>query len=180
VETRIAPDGEVLVRGPNLSPGYWRNPVATAEVFVDGWYRTGDLGFRDRQGRLHLRGRQKNLIVLANGLNVFPEDVEHALRADPRVKDAVVLGLTKGQHVEVHAVLLTDDAAAAPDIVRSANARLAPHQQIRRHTIWPEATFPMTPTLKVKRTEVEQRLAGPRQPRREPAPADLRTPGGHA
>src|SRR3979409_801290 len=150
---RIADEGEVLVRGDNLSPGYWQNPAATAESFVDGWYRTGDLGSFDADGWLVLRGRKKNVIVLANGMNVYPEDVEHALQADMRVRDAVVLGVMHGQETEGHAVLLLAKGAEgdAAEIVRGANQRLAPHQQVRRQTVWPEDGFPLTPTLKVKR-----------------------------
>jgi long-chain acyl-CoA synthetase len=161
VDMRIADDGEVLVRGDNISPGYWQNPAATAESFVDGWYRTGDLGSFDADGWLYLRGRKKNVIVLANGMNVYPEDVEHALQVDMRVRDAVVLGLTRGQETEVHAVLLLTKGAEgdAAEIVRAANQRLAPHQQVRRHTVWPADGFPLTPTLKVKRADVAERLA---------------------
>ncbi len=160
IECKIV-DGELLVRGENVTPGYWQNPKATAEAFEDGWYRTGDIGVFDKAGRLALRGRKKNLIVLANGMNVYPEDVEHALSTDPRVKDAVVLGISKGQDVELHAMLIlqkdvTDDPAA---IIRAANAQLGPQQQIRGHTLWQDETFPMTPTLKVKRAEVIARLA---------------------
>jgi long-chain acyl-CoA synthetase len=160
VDMRIAEDGEVLVRGDNLSPGYWQNPDATAEAFVDGWYHTGDLGTLDADAWLYLRGRKKNIIVLGNGMNVYPEDVEHALLADTRVKDAVVLGLTRDKEVEVHAVLLLANRAdgSGADIIKGANQHLAPHQQIRRHTLWPEDSFPLTPTLKVKRGEVADSL----------------------
>ena len=161
VDMRIAEDGEVLVRGDNLSPGYWQNPAATAEAFADGWYHTGDLGALDANGWLYLRGRKKNIIVLANGMNVYPEDVEHALLADMRVKDAVVLGLPRDTEIDVHAVLLLANRGDGngADIVRGANQLLAPHQQIRRHTVWPEDSFPLTPTLKVKRGDVAERLA---------------------
>jgi long-chain acyl-CoA synthetase len=158
VQVKIAADHEILVRGENVTPGYWRDPEATAAAFADGWYRTGDLGSIDRGGRLHLQGRVKNIIVLANGLNVYPEDLEHVLVQDPRVKDAVVLGLQDGQDVEVHAVLLTEHADEASEIVRRANARLGPQQQIRRYSVWPDETFPMTPTLKPRRGEIAARL----------------------
>ena len=159
-EVKIAEDGEILVRGPHVTRGYWQNPAATAQAFSDGWYHTGDLGFFDAAGGLHLHGRKKNMIALANGMKVYPEDVERALVLDPEVKDVVVLGLARGQDVEVHAVLLLEkDAGDAPAIVKRANTRLAPHQQIRGHTIWPDETFPLTPTLKVKRGEVARRLA---------------------
>src|SRR5256886_7391628 len=70
VDVRITEDGELLVKGPNVAPGYWKNPEATAAAFENGWYHTGDLGFKDGKGNLYLKGRKKNLIVLANGLNV--------------------------------------------------------------------------------------------------------------
>ena len=161
VQVKIAADGELLVRGDNITPGYWQNPTATAEAFEDGWYRTGDLGSFDKQGCLHLRGRKKNMIVLANGMNVYPEDVEHVLTLDPRVKDAVVLGKSRGQDVDVHVVLLGVAPGDATAVVKAANAHLQPYQQIRGHTIWPDETFPMTPSLKVKRAEVAQAIAEP-------------------
>ena len=103
-------------------------PATLATLDADGW--------------LYLRGRKKNVIVLANGMNVYPEDVEHALQADMQVRDAVVLGVMRGQESEVHAVLLLAKGAAAnaAEIVRNANQRLAPHQQIRRHTVWPRTS----------------------------------------
>jgi long-chain acyl-CoA synthetase len=160
LKMRITDTGEILVQGANLSPGYWQNAEATAESFVDGWYRTGDLGSFDADGWLYLRGRIKNVIVLANGMNVYPEDVERALLADERVKDACVLGVLRGGEPEVHAVVLLSSAnrPRAAEIVHMANGRLAPHQQIRRHTVWPDDTFPLTATLKVKRADVSDRL----------------------
>jgi long-chain acyl-CoA synthetase len=175
VEVRIAEDDEILVRGANISPGYWHNEQATAEAFVDGWYYTGDLGEIDRRGCLRLRGRKKNMIVLGSGMKVHPEDVEVALLTDKSVKDAVVLGLTNGQDVEVHAVLvLAKDAGEVPPIIREVNARLAPHQAIRDYTIWPDDTFPLTPTLKPKRAEIMARLPELRAtPKPTPAPAQV-------
>jgi long-chain acyl-CoA synthetase len=159
IEIKVAEDGEILVRGDNITPGYWQNAEATAAAFQDGWYLTGDLGYFDAAGRLHLHGRKKNMIVLANGLNVYPEDIEHVLATDPGVKDAVVLGLSRGQDVDVHAVLVLADESADPaTIVRGTNSRLAPHQAIRGFSIWPDESFPMTSTLKAKRGEIEARL----------------------
>src|SRR4029079_18301156 len=149
---------------------------ASADAFEDGWYKTGDLGLLDERGCLRLRGRKKNLIVLAHGMNVYPEDVERALLSDRRVKDAVVIGATRGQDVDVHAVLvLAKDVAAAEatPIVREANSHLAPHQAIRGHTLWPDDTFPLTPTLKPKRAEILARLPE-LQAADEPAPAATR------
>ena len=159
-EIRIADDGEILVRGPNVALGYWKNPEATAAAFENGWYHTGDLGYQDAKGNLYLKGRKKNLIVLANGLNVYPEDIENVLLTNPLIKDAVVLGLTEQDSGPVvHAVLLMDDPSQAKAAIQQANKQLASHQQIRSFTVWPEQDFPRTHTLKVKRPEVLDKLA---------------------
>ena len=92
VELRLAADGEILVRGPNVTPGYWRDQAATAAVFEDGWYRTGDIGACAPRGELRLLGRKKEMIVLSDGRNVFPQDVEAELRREPGIEDCVVVG----------------------------------------------------------------------------------------
>src|SRR3989440_9114200 len=159
VDVRIAQDEEILVHGPNVARGYWKNPEATAAAFKDGWYYTGDLGYLDAKGYLYLKGRKKNLIVLANGLNVYPEDIENVLQANPQVKEAIIAGLMEEDRgPEVHAILLVDDPGKAKAIVQQANKQLASHQQIRSFTVWPEAEFPRTHTLKVKRQDVLNRL----------------------
>jgi long-chain acyl-CoA synthetase len=166
IEVRIADDGEILVRGPNVTPGYWKNPEATAAALQNGWYSTGDLGYLDSHKNLYIKGRKKNIIVLPNGLNVYPEDVEIALQAQNALKDAVVIGLEEnGQGPEVHAVLLLEDGdrAQAKMIIQQANRQLAPHQQIKSFTIWPEQDFPRTHTLKVKRQEVLAQLSKQRE-----------------
>jgi long-chain acyl-CoA synthetase len=159
LEVVIGSDKEILVHGPNVAKGYWKNPEATAAAFDDGWYHTGDLGYFDEKRNLYLKGRKKNLIVLANGMNVYPEDVENVLNSNPLVKDAVVFGLTeRGDGPQVHAVLLTEEPEKAKAIIQQANKQLAPHQQIRGFTVWPEAEFPRTHTLKVKRQDVIAKL----------------------
>ncbi len=159
VEVRLADDGEILVHGPNVAQGYWKNPDATAASFKNGWYYTGDLGYLDEKNNLYLKGRKKNLIVLANGLNVYPEDIENILQANPLVKDAAVFGLTENNEgPEVHAVLLMDNPDNAKSVVQQSNKQLASHQQIRRFTVWPETDFPRTHTLKVKRLDVLSKL----------------------
>ena len=159
VEVHIAEDGELLVKGPNVSPGYWKNPEATAATFEDGWYHTGDLGYKDRKGNLYLKGRKNNLIVLANGLNVYPEDIENVLLTNPSIKDAIVLGLVeKDSGPIVHSVLLMNEPDQAKAAVQQANKQLASQQQIRGFTLWPDQDFPRTHTLKVKRPEVLERL----------------------
>jgi long-chain acyl-CoA synthetase len=173
VEMRIADDGEIQFRGPSLSPGYWEDPEATtAALTEDGWYKSGDLGAYDDQGRLHLHGRKKDIIVLPNGFNVFPEDLENALRV-AGIRDSVAIE-TKPGRIEVvvlppgtHAVP-GDPRAATPlessepeDVrrqidaaVKTANRSLGPNQRIAGWRVWPEADFPRTHTFKVRRDRV--------------------------
>ncbi len=161
VEVRIADDGEVLVRGANVFQGYWENEDATRAVLdAQGWYHTGDLGELDADGNLTLRGRKKDMIVLADGTKVHPEDIENILQHDPRVRDAAVVGLERpGEDIQVHAVLLLNEGASADVVVADANTKLSSSQQIRGVTIWPDDDFPRTHTLKVKKRVVLERLA---------------------
>ena len=161
VEVRIADDGEVLARGPNRFVGYWQNPEATATAIdAEGWYHTGDIGELDAEGFLTLRGRKKDMIALPDGQKVYPDDVEAVLSRDSRLRDATVVGLDgDGSGAKVHAVLLLEDPAAADAIVRDANRSLGGHQQIRAWTVWPDDDFPRTPSLKVKKQLVLDRLA---------------------
>ena len=164
VELRIAEDGEIVVRGPNVASGYWKNSEATAEAFRDGWYYTGDLGYLDDQGNLYLKGRKKDLIVLANGMKVYPEDIENILVTMPSVKDAVVVGLSEGdQGPIVHGILLMENPDHAQIAIEQTNAQLASHQRVRGYSIWPEEDFPRTYTLKVRKTEVLENLQKMRQ-----------------
>lgn len=169
VEVRIALDGEVLVHGPNVFKGYWENDEATRSVLdAAGWYHTGDLGEIDKDGFLWLRGRIKDMIVLADGLKVYPEDIEDILAADPRIQAAssplrpviaTVVGLQPpGETVHVHAVFLLKDQADVAAIVRDANTKLTGSQQIRGWTSWPDDDYPTTPTQKVKKRFVVERL----------------------
>ncbi len=118
VNMRIADDGEIQFKGPTVFRGYWDNPTATAEAFTpDGWYRTGDIGHLDPQGRLILSGRIKDIIVLPNGFNVYPEDIENALRI-AGIRDSVVLETQPGR---IEAVVL----GASPIEVAAAARPLA-------------------------------------------------------
>jgi long-chain acyl-CoA synthetase len=155
VEVRIGPEGEILVRGPNVFQGYWERPDATAAVMEDGWYRTGDHGTLDTEGFLTLQGRKKDMLVMPDGTKVHPADVEQVLISDPRVRDAAVVGLERpGGDIQVHAVLILHDPVEADEVVRQANGKLGGHQQVRGFTVWPEDEFPRTPTLKVKKPEI--------------------------
>jgi long-chain acyl-CoA synthetase len=172
-ELAFAPDGEILIRGENVTCGYWRNPEATRLAFQDGWYCTGDLGFLDADGFVHLKGRKKNLIVLADGMNVYPEDIEERLVQRPEVQEAIVIGLPQRDgRIEIHAVIVACDPENLDTAIQQTNRQLASHQQIRGYTVWPEGEFPRTHTLKVKRHEVLAALnTGARAAAPEPKPA---------
>ena len=142
VEVRISGEGEILARGENITPGYWQAPEETVKVFDGDWYKTGDLGYFDDEGFLHIQGRMKDMIVLPSGQNVFPEDVQAVLVKHPQVKDASVVGLEKGSSVEVHAALILDDTEKAQEAVAWTNDQLAEQQRIRGFTVWQEEDFP--------------------------------------
>lgn len=167
-QIRIAEDGEVLTRGKNVFGGYWKNEAATAAVFDGEWYKTGDLGYIE-EGYLYLKGRKKDLIVLSDGQNVYPEDVEDVFRHQPGIADAVVLGLTEGSNVRLHAALLESEPGSAKEAVRTANLQLSDRQQVFGFTVWPEDDFPRTHTLKVRRPLVEHFVSS-RDQVAEPAP----------
>src|SRR5712691_2413946 len=157
VEVRVANDGELLVHGPNVMLGYWRDPNRTAEVLsADGWYSTGDLATIDGQGNIVLQGRARDLIVLPNGMNVWPQDVEDALRTEPGVQDAAVLAVpTSSGGARLHAYLIPAGPvhrASDPTLLLAhANVHLAGHQRVSSASWWADADFPRTSTLKVRR-----------------------------
>jgi long-chain acyl-CoA synthetase len=163
-EFRLAEDGEILVRGENVSAGYWEKGALWPAGGADGgWLRTGDLGELDAEGNLRFRGRKKNMIVTPAGLNVYPEDLEAAVRRQPGIRDVVVIPLEVGGNAEACAVLLTDPSVLASDAVRSAidaaNATLADYQRIRRWLAWPEPDFPRTTTGKPRLPVISSRAA---------------------
>src|SRR6478736_3493235 len=144
VEIKIAEDGEILVRGENVTKGYYNAPEATRDAFADGWFHTGDIGELDAEGQLHIRGRKKEMIVTPEGLNVFPEDVERALNEQPGVRDSAVVGApVAGSSAErVQAVLVVAPDANVDEIVRGANAALGDHQKVRAAAVWPGEELP--------------------------------------
>ena len=168
VEIKIADDGEILVRGENVTTGYYNAPEATREAFQDGWFHTGDIGELDADGRLLIKGRKKEMIVTPEGLNVFPEDVEHALNDQPGVLDAAVVGAPiaggpdSGSTAErVQAVLLLAPGTDVDLVVRNANTQLGDHQKIRAAAVWPGTELPRTEgTRKLKRRELRAWLLG--------------------
>jgi long-chain acyl-CoA synthetase len=150
VQVKIADDGEILVRGENVTSGYFEHPEETARAFEDGWFHTGDIGELKENGELAILGRKKEMIVTPEGLNVFPEDVEGVLKAQPGVRDAAVIGTDR-----VHAVLILEPGADAEEIARHANVRLADFQRVRSFSTWPYDEFPRTEgTGKLKRLEI--------------------------
>jgi long-chain acyl-CoA synthetase len=163
-EFKLAADGEILVRGENVSAGYWQGGAVQASG-DEGWLRTGDLGELDAEGNLHFRGRKKNVIVTPAGLNIYPEDLEAALRKQAGVRDCVVIPMDRGGNAEPCAVLLVERATnsgkslqeAACAAIESANAGLAEFQQMRAWLIWPDLDFPRTPTGKPRLSVITTR-----------------------
>ncbi|PSR22210.1 MAG: long-chain fatty acid--CoA ligase [Sulfobacillus acidophilus] len=183
VDLAIAEDGEILARGPNVSPGYWHLEAETAAAFVDGWFHTGDVG-ELTDGYLRVTGRKKQIIVLSTGKNVSPQTVEQKLMLSPLVEQAVVVGNGRkfvsallyldpdGVHdwaqsrrkaITAIPALLSD-----PDLlpyvmeeVRRVTAELALFEQPKRVAFLPEPLSEergeLTPSLKVKRAVVEAR-----------------------
>ncbi len=156
VEIKLAENGEILIRGENVAAGYWKERRINAVAGEEGWFHTGDLGKRDATGNLYFRGRLKNVIVTAAGMNIYPEDLEAALRRELDVRECVVVRLERDGNAEACAVLLLREDARSPEaIVRAANASLAEYQHIRRWMVWKEPDFPRTPTQKPSLAKIE-------------------------
>ncbi len=184
---RIAPDGEILAKGPQVFSGYWHNDAATAEVFdPEGWFRSGDLGELDDDGYLSITGRAKDLIVTAAGKNVAPAPLEDRLRAHPLISQAVVIGdrrpfisallaldeeavgvwAAEHGHPGAKTAELVDDKelrAALQLAVDDANSTVSRAESIRSFAILPRdltiGASEVTPTLKVRRVTVEKSYA---------------------
>jgi long-chain acyl-CoA synthetase len=166
---KIADDGEILVKGENVTGGYYTGTTGTTgtsgttgtALDHDGWFHTGDIGEMTGDGRLLIKGRKKEMIVTPQGLNVFPEDVERALLKQSGVKDAAVVGVRVDGEERVHAVLVLDAGADERAIVRGANATLEDHQRVWTTSIWPGEALPRTEgTQKLKRREIQRWAAG--------------------
>ena len=185
VEVRIATDGEILVRGPNVMKGYWRKPEATAETIDhDGWLHTGDVGYLDNDGCLFITDRKKDIIVTSGGKNIAPQPIEGRLGATPFIAQAVVVGdkypyltalvVPNFENLEVHfaekGVKGLDRAALAEhrdtealiaEAVKKVNAELGMHERIRRFAVlrreFSLEEGEMTPTMKVRRRVVGER-----------------------
>ena len=180
IDMRLDPQtGEIQFRGRTVFSGYWEAGDLTAAAFTDdGWYRTGDIGRFDDAGRLILSGRIKDIIVLPNGFNVYPEDIENALRV-AGLRDTVVVETRPGR---IEAVVLVDPDATPEAFreridaaVRAANASLGPNQRIAAWRAWPAEDFPRTHTLKIKRDPIRHWAASD-----APLPVRERTDAGEA
>jgi long-chain acyl-CoA synthetase len=183
VEVRIAEDGEILVRGENVTRGYFNAPEETRESFKDGWFHTGDIGELDAKGQLHIRGRKKEMIVTPEGLNVFPEDVERVLNELTGVTESAVVGapLPGSTAERVQAVLVAAPGIDLDDIVRQANTRLEDHQKIRAVALWAGAELPRTDgTRKLKRRELKQWVTGNQTGTYKPGRPNAGAPGGRS
>ncbi len=161
-EVKIAPDGEILVRGESVIHDYvGARAGEQGRIDEQGWLHTGDIGEIDGDGRLYYKGRKKEMIVTSEGLNVYPQDVEGVLNTVPRVKESTVVAVRRDGEELVHAALILSDASADPAaIIAEANRRLESHQRVQSWSVWPEEDFPRTAsTMKVKRGEVARRIA---------------------
>jgi long-chain acyl-CoA synthetase len=186
VEVRIADDGEILVRGPNVMMGYYNKPEETAAVLKDGWFHTGDIGTLDAEGYLRITDRKKDLLVTSGGKKVAPQPIEGILKQSPLVAEAVLLG---DRRRFVAALIVPDftalerrlkdlgrppadrDVLAGRDdvvalygeIVKALNRELSQFEQIKKFCVLPReftiASGELTPTMKVKRKAVEQNWA---------------------
>jgi long-chain acyl-CoA synthetase len=153
-ELKLDANGEILVRGAGVATGYWSGGQVQPVAGEEGWYRTGDLGALGADGTLYFKGRKKDVIVTPAGMNIYPEDLEAALRQQPEVRDCVVVGLSLGGNAQPCAVLLLREAGDAAAVVRAANEALADYQKMRQFYAWPDRDFPRTPTQKPKRAAI--------------------------
>lgn len=166
-------DQEICVKGPGVMMGYYKNPEATAEAIQDGWFHTGDLGYVDKDGFLFITGRSKNLIILDNGKNVYPEELEEYLATVSGVKEAMVYD----DNGKISALVLPTDPNNSDIIheikrgIRKINEGLPAYKRIVGLDFRTQE-FPKTTTLKIKRREVMKWL----QERREKAAVDYVAP----
>ena len=163
-------DGEVLIKGPIVMAGYHNRPDATAAALQDGWLHTGDLGYLDADGRLHITGRKKEIIVLASGKNIYPEELEAVYGQSPFVAEVCVLGVARPDDPSserLHAIVVPNfdlmrerGIVNTREIVRfdieSLSLQLPRHKRVLSFDIWREP-LPRTTTRKLKRHEIERR-----------------------
>jgi len=187
VEIRIAEDGEILARGPNIMMGYYNRPQDTADIMHDGWLHTGDVGSIDADGYLTITDREKDLIVTSGGKKVAPQPIESVLKRSPLIAEAMVLGdrrrfvaalivpdfvalerrlqelgRTPDQDPDAQALVRRPDVLALyQEVVDALNRDLSQFERIKKICLLPRefsiASGELTPTMKVKRKTVEQK-----------------------
>jgi long-chain acyl-CoA synthetase len=156
-EVRLAADGEIMVRGGGVAAAYWTGNGRQAISGDEGWYGTGDIGELDATGNLYFKGRKKDVLVAPAGMNVYPEDLEAALRRQPEVKDAIIVGLPRDGNAEPCAVLiLRDGSQSAETAVQRANQSVAEYQRMNHWFVWREDDFPRTSTQKPRRPIIQE------------------------
>ncbi len=171
LEVKIADDGEICIRGPNVFLGYYKEPEATAETLHDGWLRSGDLGAFDKDGFLTITGRKKEIIITAGGKNISPKNIEALIKSSPLVGEAVVIGDRRKYLTALITLEPTAAQQVAPDEARAqvqaaidtANQSLARVEQVKKFAILARPfgvdSGELTPTLKIKRKAVAQLYA---------------------
>jgi long-chain acyl-CoA synthetase len=168
IEVRTADDGEILVRGPNIFAGYYKDEESTREVLDDeGWLHTGDVGHID-DGFLTITDRKKDIIVTAGGKNVAPQNIENELKASKYISQALVIGdrrpyLTALITLDEAAKGLSDPRRLIEDVVDELNADKASFEQVKRFAVldrdFSAEQDEVTPTLKLKRKVVAEHFA---------------------
>jgi len=160
-------DGEICVSGDNVFKGYFENPEATAQVLQGGWFHTGDIGHLDEEHFLFITGRKKDIIVTPNGKNIYPEELEEALRLSPLIQEVAVIGLDTGRGEEVHAVIVPtpvaprESAAQRQAIwseVEKICANFSDYKRIYGITVTKEE-LPKTATKKIRKHVLKEMLA---------------------
>jgi long-chain acyl-CoA synthetase len=183
VQAKVAEDGELLLKGPNIFQGYYKNPQATAETLVDGWLHTGDLGTIDEDGFVNITGRKKDIIITAGGKNITPANLENGLKQTRWISQAVVIGdrrpylvavitvdpeeipaFAAAHGVDESQVLESDELRAEiQKAIDAVNSKVGPVEQIKKFAILDhdlsQETGELTPTLKVKRNVVNEKFA---------------------
>jgi fatty-acyl-CoA synthase len=161
---REVPDGErgeIVVKGPNVMKGYWNHPEATAEVIVDGWFHTGDIGKRDADGYFYILDRKKDMII-SGGENVYPAEIEDTLYQHPDIKEVAVIGVQHprwGETVRAVVVLHEGRQVTEAEIIEFTQGRLARYKQPKSVVFTDQ--LPRNPTGKVVKFELREQFGQP-------------------
>ena len=153
IDVKLGKDQEILVRGKNITLGYYQAKEKTKEAFEDGWLKTGDIG-EIKKKYLYIKERKKDVIITEGAMNVYPIDIKQILDKFPQIKESCVLEKDK----KIHAVLMLNKKVDLAELIGKANKKLLPHQQIQNYSIWPDREFPKTPTGKIKKFLVQRKL----------------------